>query len=358
MYCIIMCGGSGTRFWPASRRARPKQFLNITGRGPMVVETCDRLRPLALDREIVLVLGREHLEEARRLFTDREVHILAEPIGRNTAPCIGLGALYAAHLGSTEPLAFLPADHFIADEAAFLKALGRAAELARSGAIVTLGIVPTRPETGYGYIRRVGEQGAYPGGEAHEVAAFVEKPDLEKARQYVARGEYYWNAGIFVATAETILTEMETHLPDLYRGLLRLKHAIRSEAFEGEMEAVYRGLEAISFDYGIMERTTRPVLVVPCECGWSDVGSWESLYELKREGRDGSGNVSEGEALLQECRDSFVSARGGRLVACLGLRKCLIVDTPDALLVADLGRSQEIRKILGQMKKKRRDDLL
>jgi len=358
MYCVIMCGGSGTRFWPASRRERPKQFLNIMGRGPMVAETCERLQPLVRDEEIVLVLGREHLDEARRLFAGRQVHILAEPLGRNTAPCIGLGAIYAEHLGSKEPVAFLPADHFIAHVPAFLDALRRASDLARSGAIVTLGIVPTRPETGYGYIRRAEEEGDRPGGVAYEVGAFVEKPDFEKAKQYVARGEYYWNAGIFVATAETILREMEIHLPGLYRGLGELKKALGTEAFEREMEAVYPRLEAISFDYGIMERTTSPVLVVPCECGWSDVGSWESLYELKKEGRDRNGNVSEGETFLLDSRDSFVSARGGRLVACLGLRKCLIVDTPDALLVADLGMSQEIRKIIEQLKKKGMEDLL
>lgn len=358
MYCIIMAGGSGTRFWPASRRKMPKQFLNITGRAPMVLETCQRLGSLSRDEELILVIAGEHLEETRRLFEGRKVHVLAEPTGRNTAPCIGLGALYAAHLGVGEPLAFLPADHFIADEPAFLEALRRASDLAQTGALVTLGIVPTRPETGYGYIRRAKGDSGVPGGAAYPVSAFVEKPDLEKAKQYLARGDYYWNAGIFVATAETILREMELHLPGLYRGLERLRRVLGTDSFAGEMETVYPALESISFDYGIMERTTSPVMVVTCDCGWSDVGSWSSLHEVRRDDQDPEQNVVEGETLLIDCRGNYVSSGSGRVVACLGLRNCLVVDTPDGLLVADLGRSQEIRKVIEELKKRGREDLL
>ncbi|PKN31104.1 MAG: nucleotidyl transferase [Deltaproteobacteria bacterium HGW-Deltaproteobacteria-21] len=358
MFCVIMAGGSGTRFWPASLRRMPKQFLDITGRGPMVVETCQRVGTLSRDDELILVIAWEHFEETRRLFAGRGVHILAEPVGRNTAACIGLGALYAKHLGCEGPIAFLPADHFIADRSAFLRAVAQAASLAESGGIVTLGIVPTRPETGYGYIRRAGEKVTVRDGHAYRVSAFVEKPDLEKARQYVAGGEYFWNAGIFVATAETILREMENHLPVLHQGLERLKKSIRTPSFEKEIEAVYPGLESVSFDYGIMERTTCASLVVPCECGWSDVGSWDSLHELKKAEHDTGGNFSEGDSLLIDCEGSHVSSRGGKLVACLGLKNCLVVDTPDALLVADLHRSQDIRKIIEELKRRKREKSL
>jgi mannose-1-phosphate guanylyltransferase len=336
----------------------PKQFLDITGRGPMVVETCQRVEPLSRDDELILVIAQEHREEAGRLFAGRGVHILAEPVGRNTAPCIGLGALYTNQLGCGGPIAFLPADHFIADRTAFLGALDQAASLAESGTVVTLGIMPTRPETGYGYIKRGEEKIEVRGGHAYSVSAFVEKPDLEKARRYVAGGEYYWNAGIFVATAETILREIENHLPELHRGLERLKKAIRTPSFEKEMEAVYQGLESVSFDYGIMEKTTCTSLVVPCECGWSDVGSWESLHELKKAENDKEGNFSEGDSLLIDCEESYVSSRGGKFAACLGLKNCLVVDTPDALLVADLHRSQEIRRIIEELKRKKREELL
>ncbi len=358
MHCVIMAGGFGTRFWPASLRRMPKQFLDITGQGPMVVETCNRVGSLAGDEEIILVIAKEHEEETRRLFAGRRVHILSEPVGRNTAACIGLGALYAAHLGARGPIAFLPADHFISDQATFLEDIERASEVAASGAIVTLGIQPTRPETGYGYIQRSEQETKSRGKPVFRVSAFVEKPGLEKARQYLARGEYYWNAGIFVATAETISGEMEARLPALHSGLERLSSALSKGSFEKEMEEVYPGLESISFDYGILERTTNPVWVVPCECGWSDVGSWSSLYELRKGDRDKDGNLSEGDCMLVDCSQTYVSSRGKKLVACLGLKNCLVVDTPEALLVADLDKSQDIRKIIDHLKTARREKLL
>jgi mannose-1-phosphate guanylyltransferase len=301
---------------------------------------------------MILVLGQEHLEDARGLFEGRDVHMLAEPVGRNTGPCIGLGALYAQHLGCRGPVAFLPADHYIGDPATFIEALRAAGELAASGGIVTLGIVPNSPETGYGYIRADRNHVEISGLKAHKVLEFVEKPDFEKACEYLSSGEYYWNAGIFVATAETILKETETHLPDLYEGLVRLKKVLGTDRFEAGLKALYEGLESISFDYGIMEKTVETVYVVPCQCGWSDVGSWSSLYELRSGEHDGDRNLAEGETLIIDCEKSFVSGRGGRLVACLGLKNCLVVDTPDALLVADLGCSQDIRKIVDQLKRR------
>jgi len=358
MFGVIMCGGSGTRFWPASRRQRPKQFLNITGRGPMVVETCNRLQPLVRDDEMILVLGAEHLKEAKDLFKGRDVHLLAEPVGRNTAPCIGLGAIYARHLGCTGPVAFLPADHYIGNPSRFLEDLRAAGDIANRGGIVTLGIVPNRPETGYGYIRRGADSVKTGEITAYRVSQFVEKPDLETARQYLLSGEYYWNGGIFVARPETVLKETERQLPDLYQGLERLAGFLDSDSFESELNDVYGNLTGISFDYGIMEHTREAVYVVPSECGWSDVGSWTSLYELRSPEADAFNNVSEGETLLISCENSYVSGHGGRLVACLGLKNALIVDTTDALLVADLNRSQDIREVVEQLKQSGKDHLL
>ncbi|MBU1902775.1 MAG: NTP transferase domain-containing protein [Proteobacteria bacterium] len=358
MFAVIMCGGSGTRFWPTSRRQRPKQFLDITGKGPMVVETCNRLSGLVSDEEIILVLGAEHLEEATDLFKGREIHMLAEPVGRNTAPCIGLGAIYAMHLGCNGAVAFLPADHFIANPSRFLKDLRMAGEIADAGGIVTLGIVPNRPETGYGYIRRGQGQIDVGGEPAYRVSKFVEKPDIEKARSYLTSGEYYWNGGIFVARPETILKEMAKQLPELYKGLQRLADVLGTERFGTELKDVYGALRGISFDYGIMENTREDVYVVPSECGWSDVGSWASLYELRTSERDRAQNLADGETLLIACENSFVSGNGGRLVACLGLKNILIVDTADAVLVADLNRSQDIREIVDRLKETGKDRLL
>ncbi len=357
MYAVVMAGGSGTRFWPASRRKRPKQFLNITGKGPMVVETCNRLSPLVPDNEMIIILGKDHEEEAEHLFKGREIHILAEPVGRNTAPCIGLGAVYAEHLGCKGAIAFLPADHYIRDEKSFLSALNMAARLAEKGGIVTLGIVPTRPETGYGYIKRddarKGQNGNY-----YAVSSFVEKPDFDTARKYLTHGGYYWNAGIFVSTPETILREMEIHLPHVYAGLMEIKESIGTDSFLHTFEKAYNRMESVSFDYGIMEKTEADVYVVPCECGWSDVGSWGALYEMRSSEYDENGNLVEGDALLIDCRKCFVSARGGRLVATLGLENCVVVDMPDSILVADLNRSQEIRKVVDNLKKNGKESLL
>jgi mannose-1-phosphate guanylyltransferase len=229
---------------------------------------------------------------------------------------------------------------------------------AESGGIVTLGIIPTRPETGYGYIKRSGNASKSDDNPVYSVEAFIEKPDHKKALQYLSSKDYYWNAGIFVAKPDTILTEIENNLPDLYRGLERLKRSLGNDSFEKEMERVYGELQSESFDYGIMEKTRVPVYVVPCECGWSDVGSWNSLFELRKDEIDRFGNLADGDALLIDCRNSFISENGKRFVACLGIDNCLVVDTPDALLIADLDRSQDIRKIVDALKKSKRKELL
>jgi mannose-1-phosphate guanylyltransferase len=341
-----------------SRKQRPKQFLNISGKDPLILETCDRVKPLAKDRQIIIVVGDEHVREAKALLKNKKVRIIAEPVARNTAACIGLGAIFASHLRCKDPVAFMPADHFVADPSAFVEGLRRAGEVAKTGAIAILGIVPTRPETGYGYIQWKEERPDFWEQPAYRVSSFVEKPSLEKARQYLARGDYFWNAGIFVATPQAVLKEIEENLPTLYQGLMRLDKAVGTDAFDNLLEEVYEGLESISFDYGVMERTENPVFVIPCDCGWSDVGSWDSVYELRERDRDEDDNLTEGECLLIDSKKNFVSSRGGRLIACLGLEKCLVVDTPDALLVADLDRAQEVRKIIEWLKRKRREDVL
>jgi mannose-1-phosphate guanylyltransferase len=261
-------------------------------------------------------------------------------------------------LGGTGPVAFLPADHYIGDPAAFVEGLRKAAKLAELGGIVTLGLVPTRPETGYGYIQGSEVQTDFKDLPAYKVSAFVEKPNQRWAQKYLTSGDYYWNAGIFVAKPETILKEIQNHLPDLHQGLKELKKVVGTDAFDKVMEEVYPPLDAISFDYGVMEKTKGPIFVLPCECGWSDVGSWASVYALKKHSHDQQQNLVEGESLLVDCEKSFVSSHSGRLVACLGLKNCLVIDTPDALLVADLNKAEEIRKIVEELRRAQKEDLL
>ncbi len=358
MFVVIMAGGAGTRFWPLSRKLKPKQFLNITGSEPMIVETYKRISDLIKDEDICIILGQEHLEEAKKLFHGKAVQIIAEPFGRNTAPCIALGALYVMHKGVNEPISFLPADHYIANKKAFLESLKVAEKVATSGGIVTLGIVPVRPETGYGYIRREKDSFQVDGKEVYKVKEFVEKPDLETAKRYLQSGEYYWNAGIFVATAETIIKETEKCLPELYEAFIGLKDKFGKEEFQQALKKAYEKAPNISFDYGVMEKTDTDIYVIPTECGWSDVGSWFSVYELRKKEWDKADNLIEGETVLIDCKKSFISARGDRLIACLGLEDILIVDTPDALLVADLNRAQEIRKIVEKLKEEKKEKYL
>jgi mannose-1-phosphate guanylyltransferase len=356
MHVVIMAGGSGTRFWPVSRELRPKQFLNIVGDKPMVVATYERIKSLVTDDRILLVVGERHRKETERFFANSAVRLLAEPKGRNTAPCIGLAAKYIDHLGGREPIIVLPADHYIANAEVFRNALLQAARLAAEGGIVTLGIVPTRPEKGYGYIKRHAQPEK---DNVYRVLKFVEKPDLETARDYLLSGDYYWNAGIFVATPQTLLDEFYNQMPHFADGLDQLKLSFDRPEFQAKLESLYDSIEGISFDYAIMEKTSRPVYVVPCDCGWSDVGSWFSLYEVRMGNKkDGLGNVTEGNTLLIDCKDSFLVSRGKRLLTALGLKNILVVDTDDAIMVADLERSQEVKKIIDILKESGSIELL
>jgi mannose-1-phosphate guanylyltransferase len=352
MHIIIMAGGSGTRFWPASREAVPKQFLNIIGSQSLIEQTFLRVAPLAEEGNIYLVINALHQELTEKIFEHRHVKILAEPIGRNTAPCIGLAAIHLRREAGDVPMVALPADHFIADEAAFRSTLKAAAKLAQAGGIVTIGITPTRPETGYGYILKGAEQEPVLSHSVFQVVRFVEKPDLPTAGEYLASGQYLWNSGIFVFTPDAILQEIQQHLPQVYEGLVTLEKQLNQAGYQATSEEIYAGWPSISIDYGVMEKTTRPVSVVPGSFGWSDVGSWEALYQLRRGELDEHDNLVGGSALLVGTKGSFIYSQTNRLIATLGLTNVLIVDTPDGVLVADLRRSQEVRRLTEELKKR------
>ncbi len=358
MYIVIMAGGSGTRFWPLSRERRPKQFLDIIGCRPMLLQTYERIRSVVDDSCVYIVVGKIHEEETRNLFLDRSVNIVVEPQGKNTAPCIGLAALLIDFQGGGgDPIAILPADHYVAKEDIFRKDLEKALKIASSeDCIVTLGIIPTRPETGYGYIER------FPGevdNGVFKVKSFVEKPDFDLACEYLKSGNYFWNAGIFVAKPSVLLHEFAEFMPHFYDGLIELKQYIGEDSFEDKLADLYSRTENISFDYAIMEKTSTPVYVIASDCGWSDVGSWFSLYEL-RVGKEGDAdkNLIDGEGAFFDSKRCFVLSRTGRWVSLLGLEDVLVVDTNDAVLVADLGKHQQVRVITEYLKKHGPKELL
>jgi mannose-1-phosphate guanylyltransferase len=343
MYAVVMAGGSGTRFWPASTSERPKQFLPIASDRTMLEETIARVAPLVPEERVYVVVGERYVETTRAILGTSKARVLAEPFARNTAPCIGLAAIHAIRDGD-EPMLVLPADHFVADATSFVRTLEQAAKIARDGALVTLGVPPTRPETGYGYVE-VGERVEDAGEPAvHRVERFVEKPDAPTALAYLRSGRFRWNSGIFVFKPSTYLAETSVSLPELRAGLDRIASAIGTTDERRVLEEVFERSSSISVDYGVMERATAPIYMVDAAFGWSDVGSWEALYELRRDGADAEGNLANGPLAAVDARGNLVYTTTGRRVALLGVAGLVVAETEEAILVAPLDRSQEVKR--------------
>lgn len=355
LYAVIMAGGRGTRFWPLSREERPKQLLPITGSEPLIRITVDRILPLIPPEKVLVVTGVSHLEEVKTLLPDLPPeNILAEPVGRNTAPCVGLAAHFIHRRDPEGIMAVLPADHVIAKTAQFRSLIKTASNLVKSRKVmVTLGITPTHPETGYGYLE-AGPLVAEPDGvKVYTVARFHEKPDLDKAQEYYLSEKYYWNSGMFIWRADTILSYLRELLPDLARDLEKLSLAIDRPDFISVMEEMYPELEAVSIDYGVMEKAA-DVLVIPADIGWSDVGSWTSAAQFWP---TVDGNVSWGDCLFIDS-SGCVIYNPERHVTLIGVDDLVVVDTADALLICPKDRDQDIKEAVEALKSKGRQDLL
>jgi mannose-1-phosphate guanylyltransferase len=357
MFAVIMAGGSGTRFWPASRERLPKQFLAITGDRTMLEETLARAEGFASPDRISVVVGRVHADLTKRILSGKPVEILVEPRGRNTAACVGLAALHARRVAARsgaedEPMVVLPADHFIADVEGFTRTVHAAASVARGGAIVTLGVAPNRPETGYGYIH-IGPEGVGSSEQPYfRVRRFVEKPDYQTALGYLSSGDYLWNSGVFIFTARTILQEIEDCMPALHEGLREIERAIDTPDYAAAVERAYDRIESVSIDYGVMEKTSKPIYVFRADFGWSDVGSWQALYELRQAECDEQGNLSLGDSTIIDAKRNLVFSTTDRRVALLGVEDLVVVDTPDAVMVARLDRSQDVKRFADQYRER------
>ncbi len=348
-YVVIMAGGSGTRFWPASRRARPKQFLSIGSERSLLAETAARLEGVVPLEHLYVVTGAAHADHARDdLVGVPPENVLVEPTGRNTAPCIGWATRHILAKDRDARIAVLPADHFIRDTARFAAYLDAAFEAA-TDRIVLFGIIPDRPETGYGYIRQGEARGDSRGEPVHAVDRFVEKPDAATAEKYLAEGGYLWNAGMFVFPARVMDEEITAHVPELAKGLDAL------EADPGAIYTIYPTLVKAPIDTAVMEPSSR-TLVMPAEFGWSDVGSWDAAKDVYE--ADADGNVALGDVLLEGVKNGFVDARAGRKIAVVGLDDIVVVDTPDALLVMKRGQSQDVKKVVARLEKNEEKDLL
>ncbi|MEZ4409800.1 MAG: mannose-1-phosphate guanylyltransferase [Polyangiales bacterium] len=356
VFTVIMAGGSGTRFWPASRRLRPKQFLPLgDGVTPLLTATARRVSSLSpADR--TLVVTRADLSDAtHEALPDLPAeNVLLEPVGRNTAPCVAWATATIARRDPKGVAIVLAADAHIADEPAFVAALSTAVEAAAQGSIVTLGIKPTRPETGYGYLH-VGEalDGAPEG--VRVVKAFVEKPDAARAEAFVEGGAHLWNAGIFVFRVDVMRDAVERFLPAVSAALERFDAAAAEGREDAVVRELYPTLPNVSVDVGVMEKVG-PVAVVPVDCGWSDVGSWQAAWELGA--RDAMGNVSRADAVLPDARGNVVVAPAGKVVALIGVDDLVVVDTPDALLVVPRSRAQDVKKAVDALAAAGRDEAL
>jgi mannose-1-phosphate guanylyltransferase/mannose-6-phosphate isomerase len=356
MYGVILAGGSGTRFWPLSREQSPKQLHNFVGTGTMIQNTVQRLLPLIpVDKLYVGTQHQQALETLRQLdFSDFPPdHLLAEPCRRNTAAAIGLMAKMIADKDADAVMAIFPADHVVADSENFIKVLQKAEALAEKDFLVTLGIPPTRPETGFGYLKQGSEINGFQ--ETYHVEQFVEKPDASTAKKYLERGTYFWNCGVFVWKATTLLEELKKHAANIYSQLETLMGCLQiSKGKLAHLEMnekgckIFSSLPSLSIDHAVMEKSSKVVLV-PANIGWSDVGAWNALDDVCE--KDSAGNILSGNVLARDCNNSIVQGHN-RLIAILGLNDTVVVDTQDALLVCAKDKSQDVKKLVESLNEK------
>ena len=345
---VILSGGSGTRLWPLSRESYPKQFLPLAGDDTMLQATWRRVAPIA-GRPPLIVANEEHrfvaAEQLQQVGAKPQA-ILLEPIGRNTAPAIAVAALEATRDGDDAILLVLPSDHVIADDKTFQRVVQEAVPAAEAGKLVTFGIVPTGPETGYGYIK------AGAGSGARAVESFVEKPDLATAQGYVASGQYFWNSGMFLFKASRYLAELEKLNPAMLEGVRQAWSLAKRDAdFTRLDKQTFSTVPSDSIDYAVMEKTA-DAAVVPLDAGWSDVGSWTALRDVSPQ--DPDGNAHHGDVIAIDCRNTY--AYGERLIALVGLDDVVVVETPDAVLVGKGERMQEVKEVVARIKRDQRSE--
>jgi mannose-1-phosphate guanylyltransferase len=368
VHAVILAGGRGTRFWPRSRTRSPKQLLNIVGKSTMLQQTFERLRSLIPSQQIWTVTNSEQAAAlTNQLPGPARKRVVTEPVGRNTAAAIALAALHVRHAAKGDALlAVLPADHYVAEPERYRQIVAAALDIAREpNRMVVLGIAPTRPETGFGYIERADSQYTTREFACFPVRRFTEKPQLGAAREYVASGNYFWNAGMFFWRASTFLDALKEFLPATYKAMDELSAHIGKRTYASRLAKVYPKLENISVDYAILEKAASraagtstgsfPVFVIPADVGWSDIGSWAAVYELlaKRAGENilaGPGQTLDAEGNFLWSPDKFIAA--------VGIHDLVIVETSDALLVCPRERSQDVSKIVKLLEERKLKKLL
>ena len=367
LYAVIMAGGVGSRFWPRSRRAHPKQFLDVFGEASLIQSTFARLQPLVAPDRVLVVTHEDYAAQTRaHLPAVPAENVLTEPTARNTAPCIALAAARLAALDPEATMLVLPADHVIAHVDRFHAVLRTAEAKAAEGALVTIGIEPTHPETGYGYIqydstlRDDGDDGESegPAPRAFPVQAFAEKPDLATAERFLDSGDFLWNSGMFLWRADAIRSAFARYLPALAEAFADVPAAVDTPREAAAIAAAYERSPKISIDYGVMEPAAGEglVYVVPGAFGWSDVGDWRAVYDLAE--KDAAGNAVEGQVILHNTGRCYARAADGRLLVLVGLRDAVVVDTGDAVLVCHTDAAQQVKNIVDYLGSHGLDDYL
>ena len=357
-YSVIIAGGKGTRFWPLSRSTRPKQLLKILGRRSLISETVTRVLPISGPKQTLVVTVVEQLRALRKELRNLpRTNFIAEPQGKNTAPCIGLAALDIATRDAGAVMVVLPADHWVADINGFRNGIRSAVEIAtRSDSLITIGIRPNYPETGYGYITKGKSLGRQPGS-VYQVKRFTEKPSVSMAQRLIRQGSL-WNSGIFVWKASRLLELMQRYQPTIARGLEQIKKTAGGKSLGAPTPKIrnifareYQKMPTISIDYAVLEKagSEDKVITLEADFGWSDVGSWEAVHRMLP--HDENGNAGNGKWLTLGAKNSLIHA-SDRLVVLLGIEHTVVVDTPDALLVGDIRRSQEVRELVDELNKK------
>jgi mannose-1-phosphate guanylyltransferase len=353
MFAVIMAGGRGTRFWPRSRGIMPKQLLDITGEKTMLQQTVDRIMPLVPVQNIIIVTSAEQAELVRRQLPQvPDENIIAEPVGRNTAACICLAATKIYRQDPEAVMLVLPADHYISRPDEFRRCLEAAAEAARAiSALVTIGVAPQHPETGYGYIQYDKSRSV---AGAFRVEHFHEKPDRKRAQQYVSQGNFLWNSGMFIWRASVILDAIQKYLPAMYDLMYPLTQVWGTATADEAIARAYGKVQSVSIDYGVMEKAA-DVYTLVGDFGWNDIGSWSAIYDIAP--KDGAGNSLRGDVIAVESERCLVHSPH-KLTAIIGLRDIVVVETPDALLVMHRDRAQDVRRVVDELEHRGRKELL
>ncbi len=359
VYTVIMAGGVGSRFWPRSREKNPKQLLEIVGDSTMIQNTVRRLSGFVEEKNIFVVTNKlQRNAIAKQLPNIPGENIIVEPMGRNTAPCIGLAALFIERLDPGGIMVVLPADHIIGNVEEFLRVLKVSSEVAQAtSGLVTIGIHPTHPETGYGYIQvkdKTEESTPVNRDGVFEVKTFAEKPNYATALKFLESGDFYWNSGMFIWRTDVILGEIQRSLPELYTQLRNLQPSIGTSMFDHNLETMYGLIRGISIDYGVMEKA-RKVYAVKGDFGWNDLGSWDEVARISP--KDEQGNFAFGKVISVNSRNTYIHT-SDKLVAAVGVDDLIIINTPDAILVCRKGESQNVKEVVDYLRRKQMNDYL